>query len=278
MKKIQFTFILALFAGLLFTTACNEKGKEKESETQTTEKKKQKKETKSVSCKVDSMSFSFGESEQQVSFTYEDGKLIKTFLTGSRGQETTAKYSYTDDGKLEKIEYQPNSNVLTYVYDAQGKLIRIDAKGNFMPREFEYDENDNIIKQTMLFNGKPYGYSEYTYDRKGNLETCTVYNKDNVNTQTIEFKYDNKINPMVNWGVFLNQYELMYGYPVGNLTNNPKKIITTYETESKWKIDGEKKQAGDVDRLRIKYKYNKHDYPEKITINDDVMNLYYSCK
>jgi hypothetical protein len=94
----------------------------------------------------------------------------------------------------------------------------------------------------------------YFYDPKGQPNKVYSYNQFGVLTTIYELSYDDKINPLRNKGVFLNNMEMMFGYPVGNQYHN---VVAFRKIE--------KKESGDVvEKNTLLYAYNDEGYPVRI--------------
>ncbi len=130
-------------------------------------------------------------------------------------------------------------------------FIRPEGSSDIM--EFLY-EGDRIVRATGYYNGSISGYTDYLYDKKGNLIRATRYNMSPAGiaelTTTTEYEYDN----------FHNPYQSFRCLITPGIYTNPNNIIKETYTLN-FDVDPS------IEKVQIKeytYKYNANGYPRKV--------------
>lgn len=242
------TYFKILLASGFFFACENDKNQEQvvndsSSETQIDQKAEQK------NCQLTTFSFQLGDKERKMNFTYEND-LINSIEISEMGSEDTQKLSYVvnADGQLQEFVF--DNNKASYQYNESGLLTEIVGDGNLNSRVFEYDDQNRMVKQITLFGGKPYTTHQYEYKEDVPVKV-DVMMKDKL-YESYELEYDNKHNPFLNKGIFVNSTEMIYGYAVGNYNHNVVRVITT-------------NNKGESDTKEVTYEYNENGYPIKAT-------------
>lgn len=290
MKKWTFLSGIAVSTCILFFSSCGEgrKGTGEETDTTAVEKEEEEftKEEKVVSrtCYPLSVVNKEGKSNSTMTFTYENNQLTGIEMVSVRNgkeKKQTGTFEFTEDGKLSKFNSSTEQGdySVEYVYNEQGKPVEITSDSKFLsPIKFECNEKGQIVKQITEYNGTPYQTNTYEYNDKGQPVSCKVTDGEGKNTHTYQFEYDDKPNPFQNLGMLANPVELLYGTAVGNVANNVVKISTTYHEKTSYKVNGEYKQAGDIDELVFSYEYNDSGYPVKRIVSTDTTTVEYRCE
>jgi len=151
----------------------------------------------------------------------------------------------------------PKSITHSLEYNNNGQLIRKSfirpSVSNSEYNEFTY-ENDRIIRQTMHWQGKISGYTDYIYDEKGNVKTETKYfvSSDGVTEllTTTEYEYDNMNNP------FQSFKRLMTPGKYTNANNILKETYTIH-----FEVD---QSVQKVQTTSNTYEYNNAGYPVRV--------------
>ena len=146
----------------------------------------------------------------------------------------------------------------------------------------EYNDNNQIIKQNILWEGKVYSTLQYEYDDNGAPIKASLIDDKGEEAEVYEITYDDKINPFANLAAFGNVSEMLMGYAVGNYKHNVNGITKTYIKKTSYMVNDEYKNPGDQDIDVITIEYNNSDYPISILKEQNgkqaVTNLEYDCK
>ena len=118
-------------------------------------------------------------SDPLVSETAINSKNWVTPANGSKGG--TIKFEYNNNEQLIKTIYtRPQSGSSEY-------------------SEFSYDAGERMTRQIMYWENKETGYTDYTYDSKGNMIKESLYDLPATGvaelSTTIEYEFDNQQNP-----------------------------------------------------------------------------------
>ncbi len=234
-------------------------------------------------CSITEMKFSLGQQQRSIKIIY-DGSRVKQISLNIDGKpsEQQVAFGYDTDGRLKTVKDLLNKSGMKYHYDGQGRLLSIEGEGNLSNRTFEYNEQGQIIKQSTVMNGKPFAVQEFEYDEAGQPVVSKIFDTQGALSHTTTFEYDDKYNPFVGLGAFMNSMELMLGYPIGNYGHNITRMTTTYSQKSKWKIDGSYKNPGEQVEKSLFYEYNAEGYPVKVTRNkggdrENQTTMTYNC-
>lgn len=269
---------LLLFTALIMNACCGNSSCDTGDE-----KEKKEDKTSSKTCLFSALSFNMEETKKTLQAHYNEGKLVSIDEVVDTTIKQAAKYEYNENGQLSAINYGVmqegnDSSVYKFIYDENNRLIKLEGVGNLQTRTFEYNDNDQIEKQLIMWDGKPYNIKEYGYDEKGlpveikdintNGEVATIYS----------IEYDGNPNPLIQLGPILNINDILYGYPIACAEHNIKSIITTYKKDSPWKINGKEIKAGMVDTTLTTYTYNNSGYPTSLDRNQSKINFEYTCE
>ncbi|MCA1758143.1 MAG: hypothetical protein LC658_00090 [Bacteroidales bacterium] len=109
-------------------------------------------------------------------------------------------YSYSDDGKIEKIEVSNEYSL--YKYD-NNKLSRIEKYGSTDELErytkYEYDNSGNLVKETFYSaDNQPYSYTKHSYENGINIQS-DVFGGEDMKTHVREIfnTYDENNNLII---------------------------------------------------------------------------------
>jgi YD repeat-containing protein len=199
----------------------------------------------SKSCKLIKMVIGPG---QEFNFSYE-GNQISGMSIKIGDRERKVSYAYREDGKL--LALSTERGKVEYVYDEKGLLTNITSE-IIHSSSFDYDSNGKI---TGLKMGAK--YFDYTYTNGNPTKVLIKDTKGDV-LEEVNIGYDKKPNVLSGVGPLGNAYELMYGYPVGNAENNIVSIKTIYKKDTKWKINGELRKAGDTLEMKSIHEYDQY--------------------
>ncbi len=213
-------------------------------------------------CRINKFNYDYGGNKHYVELKYNKNNILEYATTGTAGAKRKILYEYNQNGNLKTIRI--DSSAIVYHYDAKGRPIKLEGIGMIQTREFEYDDNNNIIVQKIIWANKIFSTMHYEYDTTGAPITITVTDTEGNQAELYNITYDDKINPFVNLGTFVNITELLLGYPVGNFKHNVTRIVKTYLKQTKYTINGKYKFPGDNDIDNITYKYNTAGYPVEI--------------
>jgi len=160
-------------------------------------------------------------------YTYTDSKL----LSQEKSKFDFTIYQYNDKGMLVSTDYYGNDDMLStdnnifetamnnkewvtpenckkistsaYEYDTDGNLSKttfsIGTVASSEYSEFIYDSNNRISRQTMFWENKATGYTDFSYDEKGNLiKDMLFYLQPNGAAElitTTTYSFDRQPNP-----------------------------------------------------------------------------------
>jgi hypothetical protein len=156
---------------------------------------------------------------------------LVTLTTGKEGG--TVSYEYNDNGQLIKsVTTRPSSTSSEYSV-------------------FSYGTDNRINKQTMYWENAATGYIDYTYDKKGNLASESLYNLPASGAAELitvnQYTYDSEPNPYKAYN------KLQIPGPNMNVNNILKATNTIHLSAD---------QGGDkVQVTANSYKYNTLGYP-----------------
>lgn len=205
------------------------------------------------SCCITSMTFQMGGNIRTLEFYYDNKELkrVETFENG-KNQNSTMVFRHNQEGLLQS--FFSGSSIVKYVYDDHDRVVLINGERRLNTTACFYDSLGRMNKQVTSVGGDPVSTRMYFYDPKGQPNKVYSYNQFGVLTTIYELSYDDKINPLRNKGVFLNNMEMMFGYPVGNQYHN---VVAFRKIE--------KKESGDVvEKNTLLYAYNDEGYPVRI--------------
>lgn len=275
MKKVHI-LASAFFMSVMLISCGDSEKSEKNSNEVTPEETA----VESKNCNLNSFSFQLGEMGRTMNFIY-DGDVLNSVNAITLGKNDTLSmtYTYNENGTLASL--QNDNSIANYIYNEEEQLTEIKGEGSLNSRIFEYNEEGNISKQTTMFGNNPYTIHEYTYENGAPVKVSIVDKNGEVTEENV-ITYDDKPNPFAGKGIFANSTEMMYGYPVGNHTNNIVSIVKTYKKKSAWKVNGAYKMPGDTDTDTITYEYTEEGYPSaRINTKGDReirLEMTYDCK
>lgn len=151
----------------------------------------------------------------------------------------------------------PRSTTNTFSYSTDGKFAEANfngANGNQSSTKYELNEKGQVSKDVFYNEGKPSGYTDYSYDKSGNLIREKHYfisadGKTRLSNET-EYEFDTKKNPYFPFN------KLIFPGRNTNRNNITKETYTLY---------GEIPLG--IERVQIKihtYEYNDLGYPVKV--------------
>jgi len=219
----------------------------------------------SKNCQLEKI---LSENGKEIVFSYTDGRLSGMTIK-IKGREQEVTYSYTEDGKISELSTDRGS--IKYIYNDKGVLTKTESK-ILHSSSFDY-ANGQITGQKMGAK-----YFEYAY-KDGNPNKVLIKDSNGDLLEQVDITYDKNPNAMSDIGPMGNFHELMYGYPVGNAKNNIVSVTTTYKKDTKWKINGELKKAGDVVEAEYAHEYDSHGnvVSTKNKGTEQAATYYYNC-
>ncbi len=124
-------------------------------------------------------------------------------------------YSYSDDGKIEKIEVSNNYSLYKYENNI---LTRIEEYGSSDELErytvYEYDNSGNLIKETAYDpDNQPYSYTKYSYENGLNIQSDIFGGEDmKIHIREIFNTYDENNNLIIKESNELLSYSSALSY------------------------------------------------------------------
>lgn len=159
-----------------------------------------------------------GEYKESWEYEYEDGRIVAAEFE-NEDFSFELEYTYDKDGNLKSVESDDFEGDVEC--DEEGRITQIEVDGIFdfygeysyydngMLKELEtrsdgvktvesYDEEGRLLESKVYFNGDINNTSEYVYNDKGKLESCTLcYYSAYYDTKTetvYSYEYDKKGN------------------------------------------------------------------------------------
>jgi hypothetical protein len=164
------------------------------------------------------------------SFEYDaDGKKIKEQYDEGLGVYYYALYTYNNDGQLIKEEYYQENSLTAY------NKVEYNSSGQVIKRQ-HYDVEGDVATADY------YGTYEYANTTTKNLWRYSNYHQAGTLKYTIEYEYDNKINP----------------WALNGMSRSENNTIKRTRTE-----------GDEVGVIQYVYKYNANDYPIEMTYIDE---------
>jgi hypothetical protein len=176
-----------------------------------------------VDCKPTAYIFS-GKIKRTMFPEFAGIKIVKVceVVEGSNITKTMF-YHYDKKDRLKKISLKPFANDLFYSYDTLGRLLNIKVS-KLEKYCFFYDSHNRIERQVNELNNRVFQSFEFVYSGETPSEAIH-YNQSGKAIKKFFFYYDTLLNPYYNLGQFINPYETIYGYPVGNHRFLLKRVV-----------------------------------------------------
>lgn len=109
-------------------------------------------------------------------------------------------YSYSDDGKIEKIAVSNEYSLYKYNHDKLSGIEKYDSNTDELESYtvYEYDNSGNLIKETDYgTNNQPYSFIQHSYKKGLNIQS-DVFGGENIKTHVREiFKTYDKNNNLI---------------------------------------------------------------------------------
>lgn len=259
------TIHITCFIFFVVFTSCNQSGKERSDALEDTCTIHQEDSLHaSIPCQLVSIK-SMG---RRIDLNWKDTLPMEaTSYEKNTGRSQKISYKYDGLGRLQNITLNPPGNALVYEYD-DGKLVKITGSGFVETRHFTYDDAGRIKKQESHYQS-----FSYTYNKDNVPVKVDVYGEKQTHEQSVRLEYGHVHNPFRKLGTLLNETELMYGYAVGTMPYLPTRAIITYKSTTSYKVNGQRKQAGEKDTSLFQFNSNAQNYPVKM----DYDTLVYDC-
>lgn len=196
---------------------------------------------------------SYGETMEEID-TCGDVREVTTYERDSYGRitkkvnpsGTVNTYEYNDKGYETKYSYTyADGSSHTYEY-AKGHTVKSEytyVNGSIKSTQYVY-ENDNLIKETELQDGKENRVSEYTYDTKGNrVKEVHTYDagRQNVYEYVYEYEYDKNNNEVKETQTYMDGSKFTYEYTYNDKGQITKKVETESDCTTTTDITYDKK-------------------------------------
>lgn len=231
-------------------------------------------------CKLEAMAFESGENSRVLRFSYKEGILsnVETIENGVDLNQSMV-FNYQDHGGIQT--FISGAVISSYIYDDANRVLKIKGEKGGSTRTFDYNDQNQIVKQITSLNDVVYVTHEYEYNNLGQPAKVSVYDNVGDLVEINLIKYDDKINPLRNTGIELNNMEKIFGLPVGDQEHNVIEVNKIYKKNTTYKVNGEFKKEGDIEINQIDYKYDAKGYPiELVRLRNGrrmVMHLKYLC-
>jgi hypothetical protein len=232
----------------------------------------------SIECQISTMSFQMGGEATVLEFYYEESRLkkVETIVDGENTNRTMV-FTLNPSGSIQA--FLSGVVIARYVYDDDGDIVTINGERGMKTRQYEYDSKKRISKQITEVNGTPFVTHEYEYNTKNQPVVVRMYNSVGELLEINEITYDNKKNPFKNRGIFINNMDKLFGYPVGNQDHNIVRFKKTYQPQN---TVGTEAEALKTEEHIIKYSYNKKGFPTEMKRlrngRESAMRITYTCK
>jgi len=200
-----------------------------------------------------------------------NGKVHSIIVKNTDKEPFKIQYDYNGDGTL--AQYQLIETTARYYYSNNGQLIAIDGEGDINRLEFQYNDEGLISQQKVFIKDAPIQSQDFEYNEEGKPIKLMSYDAVGVFYESIEFTYDDKVNPFKGLGLYGNIIERKFGYPIGNFENNITSVIKT-SYDSKGLITSTNKST-------MEFSYNEKGYPTAVVITtkkgDLKLKMEYDC-
>ena len=155
---------------------------------------------------------------------------------------------------------------IIYEYNGNEQLIKTTysrpLSSNSEYSEFLYDINNRISRQILYWENKKTGYTDYSYDVKGNLANESLYNLTSSGApeliSTEQYEYDNEHNPYISFSRLVKP----------GINTNINNIISETQTI----YSGANPGTGIIQVNETSYAYNADGYPA--SRNSNVLYIY----
>jgi len=152
------------------------------------------------------------------------------------------------------------TNTMTFEYDSTGVLLR--SADRTVHMTYDYDAKGRISRQTSYHGRKAYGYTDFRYDRQGNLVKTSRYEFMDSGTArlitTNECQFDTHPNP------YYSFRSLLIPGKNTNPNNITKEVYTLH-----FMVDH---PVRDQQVTEYHYEYNEDGYPVKV--NNEMIYMY----
>lgn len=234
----------------------------------------------SKGCKIEAMAFESGKNSRILRFDYKEG-ILSNVETIENGVDLNQSMVFKLQGHGGIQTFISGAVISSYIYDDAARILKIKGEQGGSTRTFDYNDQNQIVKQTTSQNDVVYVVHEYEYNNLGQPAKVSVYDNMGDLVEINLIKYDDKINPLRNTGIELNNMEKIFGFPVGDQVHNVVEVNKIYKKNTTYKVNGEYKKEGDIEINKIDYQYDAKGYPVLLSRvrngRSMVMRLKYTC-
>jgi len=235
MRQLENKFSIFFIGAFLFsmvTFSCNS-ANEGENKEDPTESSTESTETTDSKCRIKKLSkFNADGSLSEYTMSYENGRCTKLqYALPSRGILKSFNYYYREGQRTSLAMPNDTSDAIYFSYDDQNRIVGWEEKKGRAIKIY-YNDLGQIEKQEFINKGKAVRTMNFKYGENGKLLKTRNEDAYGREVTVFIFEFDDQKNPIKGLEYPSNVLGKHYGFPVGQMDNNLRKVTISYVREA----------------------------------------------